>query len=1230
MGRHTSKHKYLAALVALTVMAGGVAEARDHQEIFSDDGYKVFDIIYFDANDKGNWVENIWKTLDSNENYKTFNYKFNKNIKSWMYAAGKQWAEILRKGASNIKSPGQLIVGTANVKNGFSSNKVPTNKPKNTFKNAVQGRVKLDYINFSNEAELEQHEGSEYSIITIGQGMGVELGTGNYGWSCGVIGQMPQNYGTVNLTSTMFHEIGHSLGIGCDKRKLNGEWYFASEANNLLSYTSHLLDEKGNRARAFQYIVDPTMASGEDKAKYNAQPSQYFQLTNLRAMDDESAVTAFLEGKGRAFFTGTNVTEVLDGKTFWGKDGIPINGWEGSGKDDSGNKLYSPELSHIELERSLMSHQNYNSYNTFMEAELALMQDIGYNIDRKNFYGKSIYKSGTTYKNTQGFFARNEAGTEYIQGHANTASMGVGLHIYGSRNNITQTSDGKNNGGADLLACGTGAAGIRVDGVENTVTLAGDAKIVADGQNGTGILVAYGRDHNINVEGDVSAMGVSGDAVRFDFGVGSFPEEYRGSFIRYGIASDATNYRRAFITSSDDMKLKYSWNVSLNKTMTDGSFSDPVHGDLGSKMGSLTVSGSLAGKSHAIYIANNAFVDNINIEKGAKITGDITSDWKHFDESLFGVKSADREKLQIQYGDKTHYYDEYCKDLVTNLNVNGDFSYAGNITGSDNMKLNVNTGATMTYIGTADVVGVHVAEGASLYGGNYKVNAYFESVDTDAGKMINHGTIGAVDGNSAMNIDGNLVSDGTLRGYAGGSQGNILVTGTATLGTGSTAIAVMGLPEENIAVLHADGGIIGLENVSGGSKGLLNYTLNPSSDNKDINAAAKPKESLEGANAQQMDTYKKVNDMAGDLANNPSKDNSSIKNELRAFYGLSDAKALTALDDMVTNNKEESKGAVLASQGSTWNAKILSARLATALGQSPAMMHIGVNHFAKDEDSGVDVPVKLSTEQDQSAWVKFSRNWSRTAGGSNYTGNIITMGYDWKHGENQRNGFFGSYTDSSYGHVDGSEKLKDTRFGYYTGIHRGADTQLLYADFGYLKGTRSRNAIFNSMGTVSPIKGDYKGWLVEIGGEWKHALHEIGEKTWQVSPYGAFQMSYMKQHGYTETGTSLKAYNLPGDDNFYSAIEGGVEFSRYMPKGSFNFRLGIRQALTGTGYESHETNVLGHSFIKSSRMDKTHLVTSLAVETEFDPRWQLGAELIFQKGAHDRDIMASLQLRRMW
>ena len=46
-----------------------------------------------------------------------------------------------------------------------------------------------------------------------------------------------------------------------------------------------------------------------------------------------------------------------------------------------------------------------------MEAEMATLQDIGYTIDRRNLFGYSVYGDDLTLTNTNGYFARNAAGT---------------------------------------------------------------------------------------------------------------------------------------------------------------------------------------------------------------------------------------------------------------------------------------------------------------------------------------------------------------------------------------------------------------------------------------------------------------------------------------------------------------------------------------------------------------------------------------------------------------------------------------------------------------------------------------------------------------------------------------------------------------------------------------------------------------------------------------------------
>lgn len=167
----------------------------------------------------------------------------------------------------------------------------------------------------------------------------------------------------------------------------------------------------------------------------------------------------------------------------------------------------------------------------------------------------------------------------------------MGLHVYGSDNNITQA--------ADLLANGAYALGIRVDGRGNTITVALGTRVQADGLGGTALLVSYGRDQVVNLAGEASAQGQGGIAARFDFGDNEMSNEveYRGSWIR---------------------------SVGGNPGDDTADLPSELEGPL---LNSFNVTGRLAGSRAAIYIAENALVEEINIMNGARIDGDIISDW---------------------------------------------------------------------------------------------------------------------------------------------------------------------------------------------------------------------------------------------------------------------------------------------------------------------------------------------------------------------------------------------------------------------------------------------------------------------------------------------------------------------------------------------------------------------------------------------------------------------------
>ncbi|MDR2440649.1 MAG: autotransporter domain-containing protein, partial [Planctomycetaceae bacterium] len=138
----------------------------------------------------------------------------------------------------------------------------------------------------------------------------------------------------------------------------------------------------------------------------------------------------------------------------------------------------------------------------FSEVELAILKDIGHDINLKDFFGKSYYQNGdsTIAENNTGF---NSAATQ-----------GIGLHIVSNYHNLVQN--------ANLTASGFAGTGIRIEGTNNKIT--NDAVIEANGEEGVGILVINGGTPLPLINrGTIEATGQHGRGVWFSSnGLGGF------------------------------------------------------------------------------------------------------------------------------------------------------------------------------------------------------------------------------------------------------------------------------------------------------------------------------------------------------------------------------------------------------------------------------------------------------------------------------------------------------------------------------------------------------------------------------------------------------------------------------------------------------------------------------------------------------------------------------------
>ena len=904
-----------------------------------------------------------------------------------------------------------------------------------------------------------------YGIMSIGQFMGADRKGCADGWWSQKGNILPDNEQAADLAATVRHEMAHALGFNViiasveDKRGKEMEdadgvpiMQFPSDITQDNAWIYHLRDQNLNSATKGKMIITSREFSRRKTKDPSLREADFFILDNKSTTQPRS---------GKAYFVGDEVTNVLKGKQFDGVDGLPVTGWETSGLD----------LSHLET-GGLMSHADYRNYTVFTEVELAAMQDIGYQFDRKAYYGRSVYNDGLTLINTLGYSARNAAGTAYIAGKYSEVPYGIGIHVFGSRNTITQA--------ADILTKGDGAAGIRIDGTENTVTLARGNAVHADGANGIGVLISYGRNQTLNQEGTVTADGTGGNGVQFDFGSNMLGagSEYRGSYIRFSRNVDA-----------EDGSITSSVNNQIDETVPE------LNGPLVTEY---NLSGSLSGAKNAIYIGRNAFVRSINVKEGASISGNITSDWKHFktDGSYDEVPwDKDGQALCLQYNGKNYSYDVYIPDLVTNLNFNANITYNGNISGPDNMKLNV-LGGTLTYGGKADVVGVQVAKGASLFGGSYTVHDMTESVvddfamemdSTDTGYLVSHGTIGAIDDASSMHITGKLLSDGMLQGVAGGRAGTIRVSDEAEI-DGSQVIAKNLLPDETFAVLQAG-------SVSGFVKNTENAPYKfgmldeiGSVEGNQAVVTGKAANNLGAVDAVQKETYGAMMSMYNNLTANGD----MRRNEMRSLFTLTPAETKKALSSIASN---ASANSMALTQRSVMTRRLLSSRLNEAFLPKPVKVKLPEASLDGGNGSGPDVSLKLLEPAENDIWLKFGKNWGDLKNDADYHSSTTLLGWDKAVAPNWRVGVYAGYSKTAFTDSTAGNELKDTRIGLYAGYNKAGREGLVFLNYGWMRNKLHRGV----MGMTA--SADYHSRILELGGEYLYDLQAQKDVPWHVRPY---------------------------------------------------------------------------------------------------------------------------------
>ena len=648
------------------------------------------------------------------------------------------WGTLLEKGLANTSPVVIEFIPLDVGLGGASASSPPTGTDGNTWLSAAL--IKNDF-SFGRD------------VAAAGVLIGVD------GWYSGSFHSLASNDERPHLAGTVVHELTHALGVGTI---LAPEAVVSDEYVQYPGYApfhyleARLADEPSAWHDGLRDIDGDRALPGMTISWKNTGRHDEFNLPMLGKEGDVNGL-----GANGVYFTGEHVSEVIQDALIaypnnlseHRVNGVPVVGWEFS------QEYYLfPELSHIELQNSLLSHQQWRNWSIPMEAELAVMQDLGFALDRRDWFGYSIYQSGNSetdrrvFVNTNPYYDRNAAGDGWIVGKPNDNAWGIGLHVYGSYNDVTQA--------ADILSTGAYGTGIRLEGTGNVLRIDPDTVISADGEEGYGILVSYGKDHRIEHRGTVTALGAKGVAARFDFGS--------------NLLGDGIEKRGSYIFASD---YYYSdWSAEAKRL----AIAD--YGLDGALVKNFDVAGTLAGGLASIYIGESAFVEEINILQGASLSGDILSFWDPRSEDVTLPEGADPDDFVTNLnfgvkhaaGDVTK--DDYVADADFSLRYDGRICAGWNETTGETERasivMNVE-GGKLSFNGEANVMRLTVAENAVLGG-----NAVYK-LDT----LTNNGTLAPGNSIGTMVIKGDYVEGANgrlaLEFDGSGQTDKIVIEGTA-------------------------------------------------------------------------------------------------------------------------------------------------------------------------------------------------------------------------------------------------------------------------------------------------------------------------------------------------------------------------------------------------------------------------------------------------------------------
>ena len=540
---------------------------------------------------------------------------------------------------------------------------------------------------------------------------------------------------------------------------------------------------------------------------------------------------------------------------------------------------------------------------------------------------------------------------------------------------------------------------------------------------------------------------------------------------------------------------------------------------------------------------------------------------------------------------------------------------------------------TNTYAGSSVAAGGTLAINGSVAGDAWSVR------NTAAGTTGTIAGTGTIKGNlynygiAQPSAAGNLTIVGSLYGNGGfglvtadngQSARQLVVGGTANI-NGSALQAVAGsayLPDRNYSFLSA-GSIVGsLTNTVGSAfSGLLsikNLSMSGTSGAVTLGLAN---------NAGSLDRGQQwaYDSLPALLAN--TQGDSTKQAQLGLLLGGSSESAAAGLASAVRSGTSD---AAAMSMSSLTSMNAIGAR--TMYLSTVASLSGGVSPARSEENTGNQsslIPIDLGPTT--SGWLKFSKSWEELGDNpTNGHGIATSFGFDHSVGHDWRLGEFFSYGDNSFASTGSTLKNKDYRLGIYGIREKGPQQTFLYFDLGQQNNDGKR---WITAGASYLADSSYKSHTIELGGRYTYDTDYGKAQSWHRKPYGELQVVHYNQDSYSESGAGVWNQSVGSGSSTYSAVTVGLGLEKKMKNEEIEVHAGYKRVLSGSDptYPVHWLDCSDNGYqLRGSGLDKNLLVVGVHMEQNQEDGWRLSGDVELEKGHSQRNIQASVMLKKSW